>query len=480
MSTSPALTQNFCDFHMQAEGTLASTAKSSTLSNTASRQASGAKKLPQTASGLVSTLGMSTQLKTRVALSSSAHLDVTSRRRGPQPYDLRPGARPREEIDLSEHLIEHAAPRVMADVDSQTDALLPRPVTPPYQPAKTGVDAETQCEHGTAEWLPPQLAGAGTERLFRFDDAVDPLVAMLSDAILEQAERETGHEAQLQALAARRETVETVLQLDKAREQEIIAAAQAAADRKARIVSDARASYDRQMSAIAKVAAQAMAKGVAGSGWPAVFSVMRSQGLFRDPAVAAVTERVLPAVYGGLRARLEADAAARSVLEGAVADALTAGMQAYASRVEAEAKEKEERERKHYIRVFVRLPRREGDAASSSSSEAEGGVEVQLDADGANVTVLVGPVLVQKLDSIAVVESRIHEWLAAHKAHKMARRVVVMAGGPAKPLQLFLNGARMPPDARLLDTPLDQLGGLELRPQNGWDTSAPDEEEAAS
>ncbi len=51
-----------------------------------------------------------------------------------------------EQVNLKLHLEEITSPIATDDFWSQTDEFLPRLPTPPFKPAKTGVDAATQVE----------------------------------------------------------------------------------------------------------------------------------------------------------------------------------------------------------------------------------------------------------------------------------------------------------------------------------------------
>ncbi|XP_060657332.1 radial spoke head protein 3 homolog B [Drosophila sulfurigaster albostrigata] len=75
-------------------------------------------------------------------------------------------------------------------VDTQTDLFLEKPPTPPYVPAKIGVDVGTEIGDG---------------ELFNFDAEAQPIIDVLVDACIEQSMLEVAHEMELQALRRKQE-----------------------------------------------------------------------------------------------------------------------------------------------------------------------------------------------------------------------------------------------------------------------------------
>eukprot|EP00639_Heterosigma_akashiwo_P017676 CAMPEP_0206395332 /NCGR_PEP_ID=MMETSP0294-20121207/22002_1 /ASSEMBLY_ACC=CAM_ASM_000327 /TAXON_ID=39354 /ORGANISM="Heterosigma akashiwo, Strain CCMP2393" /LENGTH=298 /DNA_ID=CAMNT_0053849603 /DNA_START=84 /DNA_END=977 /DNA_ORIENTATION=- len=94
-----------------------------------------------------------------------------------------------EPLDLTPYLVEQdKGPVPVKTVDTQTAEFADRPPTPPFRPAKTGVDAATQIE--------PDGGGGPWD----FDAECAPLVAVLCAKTLEQAALEVAQEAELEAL----------------------------------------------------------------------------------------------------------------------------------------------------------------------------------------------------------------------------------------------------------------------------------------
>ncbi|KAH8242110.1 hypothetical protein KR026_003501 [Drosophila bipectinata] len=76
------------------------------------------------------------------------------------------------------------------NVDTQTDLFLEKPPTPPFVPAKVGVDASTEIGDG---------------ELFHFDAEAQPIIDVLVDACIEQSMLEVAHEMELASLRRKQE-----------------------------------------------------------------------------------------------------------------------------------------------------------------------------------------------------------------------------------------------------------------------------------
>ncbi|EDV90467.1 GH17973 [Drosophila grimshawi] len=75
-------------------------------------------------------------------------------------------------------------------VDTQTDLFLEKPPTPPYVPAKVGVDVGTEI---------------GDDELFHFDAEAQPIIDVMVDACIEQSMLEVAHEMELDTLRRKQE-----------------------------------------------------------------------------------------------------------------------------------------------------------------------------------------------------------------------------------------------------------------------------------
>jgi len=298
-----------------------------------------------------------------LALSASASLDVTARKRGPNAFDFRAGSQPREEVDVSGFLVEAAAPRATAEAGSQGDAILGGDSAPGALTGatrvhhKTGVDAAAQVEHGSTRWQArPRFAGvaesssdiasaSGAAPLFDFDAAADALVSGLSERILEQGALEVEHERELLSLARRREAVQASLDADAANARRLEEEAAQRLARRSALKAQAQAEYARAEAALAKVAAQALARSMIegrGGAVPVAIGQLHGEGFFVDPAEAMVRADVLPDLYASLAAATSQRADAAALVDGLLTDAAAAARAKAEAEAAAAAKEKAE------------------------------------------------------------------------------------------------------------------------------------------
>ena len=96
-------------------------------------------------------------------------------------------------VQTEPYLQEVEEEPVNVECDTQTDAFLDRPPTPPYIPPKNGVDVEVQTEE---------------DELFDFDFEVQPITATIVGKILEQAFMEVNEEEELANIKRHREAIE--------------------------------------------------------------------------------------------------------------------------------------------------------------------------------------------------------------------------------------------------------------------------------
>jgi hypothetical protein len=277
------------------------------------------------------------------------------------------GKRDREEVDLTPFLTEAEESKQEVDMGIQADAFAPRPPTPPYRPAKRGVDAETQVE--------PE------DGLFVFDVEVEPLLDVLCRKTTEQAVMELSEEAELVGLqeaklgllAGKREEAREV------RAMELKAVAHVGAQRKE--MKDALRRKRRAQQCMRKVVAMRMGRAAAGSVWSDAWDCVRGASGFVDPTGAAVEQDFLPMLYKDVSAEVERRRVAVDVTNDVITAALEFG------RATADAAASARRKAARRVRVFL-------------EGKDEGGQPVRL-----------GPVVVPRSASVKEVETAIQSWL---------------------------------------------------------------------
>lgn len=432
---------------------------------------------------------------------------ITARKRGPNPFDIRAGVKPREELDLSSFLNEAPpeVPKRFSEMGTQGDELTGGVAAPgaldgpTHIHKKVGVDASSQVDHGSTEFI--YTPGAHDAPLFNFDTAASAITDTLTEIVLEQGLLEVEHETELLELAKRREVVEAALGADADLEKKLAEEARSRVKKRNALITGAQQDYKRAIEAMEKISAQMLAKkmiegGGSSSASAVAVGVLRESGHFVDPTEEMVRSELLPDLYAAVSNSVNArNEAATLIVDGLIDDSFAASLNVFNLAASEEAARKAEMEKNYFIRVFVRLPRRAEDVAKfgmlpeGAIAVVDGRTDLQpvqvIDttegstSDAVNFrTVVVGPCRVRRIDSVRDVEVRISEWLKEYN-NQHTRRVLSMAGGPNSLLALWANGHRLDPNGPLLRPtghPLDGLGGLELKPRTDWDLSIAEEE----
>lgn len=123
-------------------------------------------------------------LKTQLAAFKKSKLKQT-------PYDIKPAATARIEVDLDYFLTDQQDIRpISVETAVEVDEFLPKPPSPKYVPKKTGIDASTQI------W---------DTDLFCFNREVQPILDVLTNKTLEQAKLEVEEDHELESMKIYRE-----------------------------------------------------------------------------------------------------------------------------------------------------------------------------------------------------------------------------------------------------------------------------------
>ncbi|CAM9198928.1 unnamed protein product, partial [Phaeothamnion confervicola] len=225
-------------------------------------------------------------------------------------------------------LLEQLADRAPeSDARTQTDALMDRPPSPLFVPAKSGTDAETQV-------LPGEL--------FDFDAEVEPLLEVLIGKTLELSVLECCEEDEMAAIRLRQKKFRQERDAELAEVQRVEAEAQrrfAEKNRRAKQAAAARAAREVLRD---KVAARAFARALLRRADEDAFETLAREGHFVDPLRREVQEVFLPWLIDGAAQRVDAAAAARAAADGTARGVLA---RAVALHAEAEAARQRGRDR---------------------------------------------------------------------------------------------------------------------------------------
>lgn len=338
---------------------------------------------------------------------------------------------------MTPFLVEQEEPKVVADVTTQTDAFSEPEPPAAYIPAKTGVDAATQIEHGA---------------LFDFDTEVEPLLCVIVGKTLEQSLLEVMEESELDTLQVSRHELEQANVAERQRLAELEAASAKREQAKAQAVAVQRTRRRRELRTLSKVAAVAVARRIVASVSGAAAAHLAVEGRFAfpetDEVAAYISKELVPATAHKLQRAEVARAAVAAVVVDAVAlqrtqlSALRAERAAAAAAAE-EAAALKELKRRYLIKVTVHPPedllsdpalqrRVAAEAMGVSGGGAAGGdSDVEEDDEAHDAlgdvepgSVVVGPFPVARIDTVADVTARIHDLVDAQvvRAVRVARK----------------------------------------------------------
>ncbi len=209
-------------------------------------------------------------------------------------------------VDLSQFLEENPARSMVIrrDESTQVDALRPRPETPPYIPAKTGIDCATQIED--------------PNELFNFDLEVSPMLNVIVDKTIEQALFECQAEAELDALSDAAEDYkkkkEVEIEWMKRREKEV----SNEIDRKRLLVFQKQKEYVEKKDVCTLVAGKQCFKQILPDAVDNIFNELFASGTWEDPVVTVIREEVMPALSVEVANRATRRNVAATLIDGAL------------------------------------------------------------------------------------------------------------------------------------------------------------------
>lgn len=212
-----------------------------------------------------------------------------------------PGAA-RQNIEIqTEEYLEELTDKVEQQMqEAQTDPLMDRPSTPKYIPKKTGRDAETQICEGD---------------LFRFDEAVEPILEVLVGKTLEQAMLEVMQEEELELLRQQQ------LEFEQRRNEELLETQKLEAEEKRKFEEKERRKkqeferIQREKETREKLQARQFAKSYMSNMENRVFSRLQDEGWFADRVLNEVELDFFPWLMSEVDKELEKKKKARNLVD---------------------------------------------------------------------------------------------------------------------------------------------------------------------
>ncbi|NXX79658.1 RSPH3 protein, partial [Urocolius indicus] len=216
--------------------------------------------------------------------------------RTPEPVEGREHVHVQTELyleEISDRVIE-------VDTECQTDAILDRPPTPFFIPAKTGKDVATQIEEG---------------ELFDFDIEVKPILEVLIGKTVEQALLEVMEEEELAQLWARQRAYAELRNAELAEVQRLEEQDRRYREEKERRKRQHMQLLQKQKETTEKIAARAFAQHYLADLIPSVFNNLNDSGYFYDPIERDIETEFLPWLMTEVEETLEKKILGRTVLD---------------------------------------------------------------------------------------------------------------------------------------------------------------------
>jgi radial spoke head protein 3 len=201
----------------------------------------------------------------------------------------------------TEEYLEELTDRVEHVVqETQTDPLMDRPATPKFIPTKSGRDAETQIQEG---------------ELFRFDEAVEPILEVLVGKTLEQAMLEVMQEEELELLRQQQIEFEQRRKEELLEAQKLEAAERRKFEEKERRKKQEMERIQRERETREKLQARQFAKAYMANMENRVYSRLQDEGWFADRVLNEVELDFFPWLMGEVDKELEKKRKARALVD---------------------------------------------------------------------------------------------------------------------------------------------------------------------
>lgn len=183
------------------------------------------------------------------------------------------------EIQTEPYLQEVEEKPVEVNIETQTDAFLDRPTTPPYIPPKNGIDIEIQVEEAD---------------LFDFDFEVQPIVSTIVGKTLEQAFLEVNEEEELANIRRHKEAIEHQRNVELADVQRLEEAERRKFEEKQRRIEERLRVEAEQAELRAKVAARGFGEFFVSDLMGDAISLLERRGYFYDEVEREIDTTFMP------------------------------------------------------------------------------------------------------------------------------------------------------------------------------------------
>uniref|UniRef100_A0A5K3EVS5 Radial spoke head protein 3 homolog n=1 Tax=Mesocestoides corti TaxID=53468 RepID=A0A5K3EVS5_MESCO len=211
-------------------------------------------------------------------------------------------------VNLKQHLEEIAEPVQLDNFWSQTDEFMVRPPTPPFVPAKTGLDVATQVE---------------LCELFDFEIEVKPVLEVLTGKTMEQALVEVAEEEELQELRKQQFVQLEIHNAHLAEIERLEERNRRYREEQTRRKAQATLAASMRRLAADKVAARNFTKAYLEPLLPNVFEQLTERGYFYDSVESEIEQNFLKPILDSLFERNRLERSARLLVDGVIHEAVS-------------------------------------------------------------------------------------------------------------------------------------------------------------
>ncbi|CEM33003.1 unnamed protein product [Vitrella brassicaformis CCMP3155] len=416
------------------------------------------------------TIAREAEKRREEARQAKKRLAARSKKAEKSPFATPMPDPPRFPVDLMPHLVEQTPRAVHRDNVTQIDEFLPQPPAQPYRPAKTGIDNSTQIK---------------PTDLFHFDREVEPILDVIINKTLEQAQTEVEEEEEMKSLLIYKEEWRERKVAVLKEQQKEVERERKRMEEKNKLMDANRKRVAREKEAMRKVEALEISNRYLRDLADTALTSLAKSGAFPDPVEIVIEQTFLPWVVEECERHYET----LRVADTCVANAIESAMEESLRRTEASRQEQ--------VKIFEDFCTHERDRRDIP----RGNMRIKVKTESGE-TVVIGPVKVHADEPMSDVNLRVMDWINTNQpelAEAFPHGVILnIDDKPAEetnalfatePGQLWLSAAPEPPPPPIQEEeaePVEGKGegeregegeGVEGRDKQGEEEDKGDEEQ---
>eukprot|EP01138_Halocafeteria_seosinensis_P003554 gb/GECG01003633.1/.p1 GENE.gb/GECG01003633.1/~~gb/GECG01003633.1/.p1 ORF type:complete len:534 (+),score=123.63 gb/GECG01003633.1/:1-1602(+) len=346
--------------------------------------------------------------RTTGALRNSTNRSPTSDSLGERMANAKPPPPTNNHVDLTPYLVEQTEPPAKVDEETEVDEFLEQEPEPTEKHIKRGVDAATQIE---------------PTDLWDFDVEVEPLLQVIVGKTLEQGMREVSEEDELNWLKHRGHEISMAKKKEVENVESLEEKAKSYIERKNEQLQKQKQLHRDIVEAKRKISSLSAARRAIASAKEASILRCKHSRNFVDSEELVFEQSVAEGTYNDVVGYLHQRAVARAIVDSLARRAVQHSAEVHENYVrdkeEAERKEAERHrqrslKRKYKIRITIYPPKWLLDRWERKKGESEEVEEEEVDEDAPikqkdPKPVVIGPIPVRRMDSVAAVQEKLRE-----------------------------------------------------------------------